>query len=109
MDNIQKGALLALVAVAVAISVLFIFTVNSESAKVEAEEQAREEFETMCTDWYNSLMDRSAVYEGRQDSLGGTFDLGGDLAVLKNELNLDSDRYNAECTDTETHHYEDNL
>ena len=106
MDNLQKGAVLALVVVAVVISIYVINTVNSESARVEAKQQAREDFETMCTDWYNRLQDRSAVYEGR---LGGTFNLGGDLVVLRNGLNLNSDRYNAECADTETHHYEDNL
>ena len=65
MDNLQKGAVLALVVVAVVISIYVINTVNSESARVEAKQQAREDFETMCNDWYNRLQDRSAVYEGR--------------------------------------------
>ena len=48
MDNLQKGAVLALVVVAVVISIYVINTVNSESARVEAKQQAREDFETMC-------------------------------------------------------------
>jgi hypothetical protein len=109
MDNTQKGAVIALVAVGVALSVYVVNTVNTESGKLDAAEQAREEHSIMCENWLNDLDDRSAEYEGREDSLGGAFDLSGDLAVLRNQLNLDTDRYNYECAGTETNFYEENL
>jgi hypothetical protein len=40
MDNIQKGALIALVAVGIIVPVYVINAVNTESARVEAEQQA---------------------------------------------------------------------
>ena len=97
MDNIQKGALIALIAVGSIVSVYVVHTVNSESARVEAEIQAEEEHYNMCSDWSDSIENARAELNGRDDSIGGTLDLDGAIASFRNHFNLEVDRYNAEC------------
>ena len=50
-----------------------------------------------------------AEYEGRDKSLGGQLDLDGSIASMRNQLNLEIDRYNLECVGEETHYYEESL
>lgn len=97
MDNIQKAALIALIAVGSIVSVYVVYTINNESARVEAEKQAEEEHYNMCLDWSDNIENARAELNGREDSLGGTLDLDGAIASFRNHFNLEVDRYNAEC------------
>jgi hypothetical protein len=105
MDNIQKAALIALMAVGFIVSVYVVHTVNSESARVEAERQAEEEHSSMCDEWSYAIENMRAELDGRQDSLGGALDLDGSVGVFRNQFNLDVDRYNSECANVETNYY----
>jgi hypothetical protein len=108
MDNIQKGALIALVAVAVVIPVYIINTVNTEQARVDAEQQAVEEHDIMCSNWSLRHEDELADINARQDSLGGQLDLDGRMTSDVDQYNLDVDRYNLERAGIEANFYEEN-
>lgn len=97
MDKSQRIALYALIAVGVGLTIYVIQVFNSESARLEAETQAREEHFEMCSNWYDRIENWRADLNGRENSLGGALDLDGSLASYRNQFNLEVDRYNTEC------------
>lgn len=106
LDNIQKGAIIGGIAVVafVAIWLSLDYAIWGPGGVDSYREHGQ-----MCDNWYDSIQDQKAVYEGKLDSLGGALNLGGEISTMRNQLNLDVDRYNSECVGEETHFFEDNL
>ena len=93
MDSVQKVTVMALIGIAAGVLIYAISTANSESVRIEAEQ----EHNNMCNNWSDQLEFKRAELEGRQQSLGGQLDLDGAVETMRLQFNLEVEQWNAEC------------
>jgi hypothetical protein len=85
------------VIVGLVVSVYIINTLNTEQARVEAENQAIEAQREYCNTWSDEIEDKRAILDARQDSLVGKLDLDGSTEGMRLQFNQEVERWNEEC------------
>jgi hypothetical protein len=61
-------------------------------------QQQNNDHKTFCQDWYNQLQSKAAGLQARANSIGGTLDLSGNLRSDMMQYNMETQRYNDQCT-----------
>jgi hypothetical protein len=105
MDNVQKAGLVVIPILVTVVVILIVVSIDWGAIAGPAINTAT----GRCNEWSDEIDEMQAEYNGRSESLGGQLDLDGSVAVMRNQLNLEIDRYNLECAGEETHYYEENL